>query len=58
MNIRLRMAIEDWDREVEAECVRLIEEGNPPFDAMEMAQKIVSNRRAEQREQRAEKGKP
>jgi hypothetical protein len=51
MNRRLEEAIADWDREVEAEAVKLIKSGTPPFDAMERARKTVERRRQQAAEQ-------
>lgn len=41
----LTQAIRDWDAEVDAEMVRLIESGFPPIDAARRAREIVSERR-------------
>lgn len=41
----LQDATREWEREVEAEAVRLIESGTPPFDAVHRARNIVSDRR-------------
>lgn len=45
-NYTLEKAKADWQQEVEAEMVRLIEAGTPPFDAATKARQIVSDRRA------------
>ena len=42
---RLDDAIRSYDAEVEAEAVKLIEGGMPPFDAMEQARSNVRVRR-------------
>ena len=42
---RLDDAIRSYDAEVEAEAVKLIEGGMPPFDAMEQARSYVRVRR-------------
>jgi hypothetical protein len=39
----------NWDIEVEAEAVELIESGTPPYDAIDQARNIVSRRRRQRR---------
>lgn len=42
----LHEATKRWSEEVEREMVKLIEQGVPPYQAAEKANKIVSDRRA------------
>lgn len=42
----VQRAVREWESEVAAEMVRLIESGVPPFDATGQAREIVSRRRA------------
>lgn len=42
----VQRAVREWDAEVDAEIVRLIEGGTPPVDAAAKARDIVSSRRA------------
>lgn len=44
-----RRAVEEWDREIDEETARLIEDGVPPFNAAERARDNVSRRRAQKR---------
>lgn len=44
-NRELREVIDEWEREVEAEMVRLIRQGTPPYDAGVRARNIVTERR-------------
>lgn len=37
----------DWDLEVDREAAKLVEEGVPPFDAIERARNTVTRRRRE-----------
>ena len=46
MGYDLDETIRNWKQEVEAEAVKLITAGTPPFDAMVKARNIVSQRRA------------
>ena len=41
----LKKVIREWESEVENETQRLVEQGMPPYDAMEQATKNVSARR-------------
>jgi len=41
---KLKIAIMQWDAEVEEQAIELIERGVPPDEAMEKARVIVSNR--------------
>jgi hypothetical protein len=41
----LDSVIRSWEIEVESEAERLINEGVPPYDAVEQARDIVSRRR-------------
>ncbi len=52
MDIDVERAVREWDSEVDAEMVRLIKSGTPPFEAAGKARDIVSRRRA------AENGTP
>lgn len=52
MNYAVREALAQWDREVDAEMVKLIERGVPPFDAASRARDIVSARRSEARDEK------
>jgi hypothetical protein len=45
MNYELKDAIKKWDADVEAEAVKLIQNGVPPYDAMERARNTISRRR-------------
>lgn len=45
MNNAVRRAMDAWGFEVDAEMVRLIEAGVPPYDAADQAREIVSKRR-------------
>jgi hypothetical protein len=45
MNSAFDRARDDWSREVDREAARLVEEGTPPYDAIEQARNIVSRRR-------------
>lgn len=45
MNTDLKNAIASWNYEVEEEAIRLIERGTAPYDAIEKAKRIVSERR-------------
>ena len=38
-------AIEEWEREVEAEAVKLIRRGVSPWDAIKQAREIIAGRR-------------
>jgi hypothetical protein len=46
-NFDLEQAIREWDSEVSRETARLIRRGTPPYDAIEKAKKIVTERRRE-----------
>ncbi len=45
MNSAVEKAVREWKDEVDAEMVRLIEEGCPPYDAASKAREIVQRRR-------------
>lgn len=45
MNSDLECAMRNWTREVDDEAVRLIEQGVPPYEAIDQAKENVSNRR-------------
>ena len=52
----LKDAIREWDLAVEIEAARLIEDGLPPFDAMELAVKTISAERRDRARQRVKGG--
>ena len=45
-------AVDEWNREVDTEMIRLIERGMPPHGAATRAQQIVEARRSESAEAR------
>lgn len=50
---KLRKAINDWNWEAETIAVRFIKEGTPPKEALDMAHKIVSQKRRARAEKAA-----
>ncbi len=47
-------ASDEWNREVDAEAARLVEEGTPPYEAVKRATEAVSRRRRQQRDKTKE----